>query len=179
MHAAEPVAPSRWSRRAEGTESGGGRRAWRKRPLRIFPYAVSHSRLERAIRELAVSAVVVDRLEEADLVVTLKSQERRAPKRLREAETRGKPLHIVRSNTASQLAHLLRGLFDLDEVAEEQALRAAEEAVAAVYESAQPIELGPQSAFLRRLQHQVAERCGLASTSRGEEPYRRLVIFPK
>jgi predicted RNA-binding protein Jag len=38
------------------------------------------------------------------------------------------------------------------------------------------VELRPQSNFLRRLQHQMAERYNLNSESRGREPYRRVRI---
>ena len=31
---------------------------------------------------------------------------------------------------------------------------------------------------MRRLQHEMIERAGLASTSRGDEPFRRVVIYP-
>ena len=40
------------------------------------------------------------------------------------------------------------------------------------------MELAPQGNYLRRLQHQLVERSGLVSESRGEEPFRRVVIFP-
>jgi predicted RNA-binding protein Jag len=40
------------------------------------------------------------------------------------------------------------------------------------------VELSPQNNYLRRLQHQIIERYGLASESKGDEPYRRVVIYP-
>jgi predicted RNA-binding protein Jag len=47
-----------------------------------------------------------------------------------------------------------------------------------VRDQGKPVELAPQGNYLRRLQHQLVERFGLVSESRGEEPYRRVVIFP-
>jgi predicted RNA-binding protein Jag len=41
------------------------------------------------------------------------------------------------------------------------------------------VELPPQSNYVRRLQHRLAERYGLVSHSTGTEPYRRVVIYPK
>ncbi|MDR7481662.1 MAG: R3H domain-containing nucleic acid-binding protein [Armatimonadota bacterium] len=151
------------------------------RLLRIYPYAVSRNRLERAIRELRVPAYVVDSLGEADLVLTLKSQEKRQPRRLREAAGRGVPVHILRSNTVTQIQEFLREVFEIEETAAEHeaALTEVEQAIAAVFESAKPVELSPQNAYIRRLQHQLVQRYGLASESKGDEPFRRVVIFPK
>jgi predicted RNA-binding protein Jag len=41
-----------------------------------------------------------------------------------------------------------------------------------------PVELTPQSAYIRRLQHELAQRFNLNSTSRGKEPQRRVRILP-
>lgn len=151
-----------------------------RKVVRIYPYAVSRDRLERAIRELRVPAYVADNLSEADMVLTLKSQERRQPHKLREAVARGTPLHVLKSNTVSQIQGLLRGLFDVEDMDEqEMALREVEEAISEVLSTTQPVELSPQNSYIRRLQHQLVQRYGLASESRGEEPFRRVVIFPR
>jgi stage III sporulation protein AA len=152
----------------------------RRRNLRIFPYAVSSPRLVRAIRELRVPAAVVDHLSDADCVVTLKSQEKRLPKALRAAADAGRPIHVLRNGTTGQIENLLRGLFDVGDVLDEQqaALREVEAAVAAVIGDGRAVELAPQASFVRRLQHEMIERAGLASTSRGDEPFRRVVVYP-
>src|SRR2546422_199362 len=41
-----------------------------------------------------------------------------------------------------------------------------------------PVELAPQSAHIRRLQHQLIEQHGLGSESRGEVPWRRVIVLP-
>ncbi|MDR7545038.1 MAG: R3H domain-containing nucleic acid-binding protein [Armatimonadota bacterium] len=157
----------------------------RQRPgrqiLRIYPYAVSRNRLERAIREMQVPAYIVDAASDADLVLTVKSQERRQPARLRDAVSRGTPLHVLRSNTVTQIQQFLREYFDVEEAAgtPEAALSEVERAIARVFESAKAVELEPQNSYVRRLQHQLVQRYGLASESKGEEPFRRVVIYPK
>ncbi len=152
-----------------------------RRIARIYPYAVSRNRLERAIKELRVPAFVAETLDDADLVVTLKSQERRQPKKLKEASARGVPLHLLKSNTVTQIQAFLRSIFEVEEQTdrEEEPLREVEDAIAEVLESTQPVELTPQNSYVRRLQHQLIQRYGLASQSRGEEPFRRVVIFPR
>jgi stage III sporulation protein SpoIIIAA len=149
--------------------------------LRIYPYAVSRNRLERAIRDLHVPAYIVDAASDADLVLTIKSQERRQPARLRDASSRGIPVHILRSNTVVQIQQFLREYFEVgDEAAShEAALSEVERAIAETLESAKAVELEPQNSYIRRLQHQLVQRYGLASESRGEEPHRRVVIFPR
>jgi hypothetical protein len=151
-----------------------------QRILRIYPYAVSRNRLERAIRELRVPADIANTLSEADVLLTLKSQEKRQPKRLREAGGRGVPLHVIKSNTLSQIEAVLRGIFGVDERhhPDEAALREVEDAISEVMASAQPVELAPQNSYVRRLQHELIQRYGLASESKGADPFRRVVIYP-
>jgi hypothetical protein len=62
-----------------------------------------------------------------------------------------------------------------DEVS--NALYEAEEAITAIMDGSSPIALAPQGAYVRRLQHQLADRYNLGSRSRGKEPNRRVEIF--
>jgi len=57
------------------------------------------------------------------------------------------------------------------------ALKEAEEAASKVRESQEAVELSPQSAYIRRLQHLIAERNTLSSKSAGKEPNRRVRIY--
>jgi stage III sporulation protein SpoIIIAA len=168
----EPPAP------AEETEAPA--RLPRGRPARIFPYAVSKSKLERAFRKYRVPAYFVEDLDGADMVVTLKAQERRQPRRLRDAVAQGLPLHVVKSNTIVQIENFVRAVFGVadPQAVDEGVLREVEEAVDEALEHGRPVELSPQNSHLRKLQHQIIERYGLASESKGEEPYRRVVVFP-
>ncbi len=149
--------------------------------VRIYPYAVSRNRLERAIRELRVPAGIADTLYDADVLLTLKSQEKRQPKRLREAGGRGLPTHVIKSNTLSQIEAVLREIFGVEDrlSSEEVALREVEEAISEVMSAAQPVELSPQNSYVRRLQHQLIQRYGLSSESKGADPFRRVVIYPQ
>ena len=156
-------------------------RRQRRKTLRIFPYAVDRSRLERAIRTCQVPVHIVTNLDEANMMLTLKSQERHRPKRLHEAQARGVPLHILRNNTITQMVNFLQGIFETEarRSEDETVLQATEAAIREVVEQARPVELAPQNNYVRRLQHRLAERYGLVSHSMGNEPYRRVVIYPK
>jgi stage III sporulation protein SpoIIIAA len=155
-------------------------KALRGKTVRIFPYAVSKAKLERALRKFRVSAYMVDDVDSADMVVTLKSQEKRQPHRLRDAQARGIPFYVVRSNTIVQMENFLRAVFGVNDptAGDEEALREVEEAIDHALDDGNPVELSPQNNHLRRLQHQIIERYGLTSESKGEEPYRRVVIYP-
>jgi stage III sporulation protein SpoIIIAA len=152
----------------------------RRRTSRIFTYAVSKSRLERAIQKLRAPAEIVDDINRADLVLTLKSQEKRQPRRVRELQERGVPLHTIRSNTVTQIENFLRDAFDIQEQAdvEDAALQEGESAVSEVFEKGHPVELSPHPPHIRALQHQLAQRYGLLTESKGRDPFRRVVVFP-
>src|SRR4029453_17834867 len=152
----------------------------RRHMVRIFPYAVNRNRLEQAIQRCRVPASLVADLDTADLIVTLKSQEKHQSRRLRDAQARGVQLYTVRHNTVTQMEQTLRLVFDRGERRsnDASAIREAEVAIREVLEQSQPIELTPQNNYLRRLQHQLAERYGLSTESKGVEPYRRVVIYP-
>jgi len=146
--------------------------------LRIYPYAVSRNRIENAIRDTGLPVVISKDLGQADIVLTLKGQYRKMPKAIREAERRGLPIHIIRSNTVTQITGFLRNMFDRDRAfSEEQALREAEDALSRVEEYDGPIELNPQNSYLRKLQHELASRYHVKSASIGEEPNRRVVYY--
>ena len=145
--------------------------------IRIYPYAVSRNRLERAIAELRAPVELTDDLRHAHMVLTLKGHYRKLPKRLRDAERDGMPIHFVRSNTVTQLQNFIASLMEgSDEEAE--AILEAEEGIQRVLQKPEPVELPPRKAHLRRLQHDIVARARLRSTSIGEEPNRRVLIMP-
>jgi stage III sporulation protein SpoIIIAA len=145
--------------------------------VRIYPYGVSRNRLEKSIRDLRVPATISKTWQDADAVIALKAHYRREPGRLKEAIDHNKPTFVVRSNTQVQVEQVLRQMFDLSgETEEAAAMQEAEEAAERVQETGEPLELLPQNAYVRRLQHQLIESLALNSTSVGVEPYRRIRI---
>ena len=148
---------------------------------RILPFGVSRTRLEEAIGNTRSAAAAVDSVGEADAVMTLRHYYRRRSGPLREAETRGIPIYVLRNNTVQQMEQSLLAM--RSEGGERDpttsALREIEEAIAAVsFNGQQRVELAPQNAYLRRLQHEMATRHGLRSFSKGREPYRRVTVSP-
>jgi stage III sporulation protein SpoIIIAA len=153
----------------------------KRKTLRIFTYGVSRLRLERAIQNLRVPAYVVTDLDRADMILTLKSQEKRQPKRIREAMSHGTVSHIIKSNSLTHLENFLRSVFEMGEETngKEAALRETEAAIMQVLSGGgHPVELSPQNSYIRLLQHQLVERYGLTTQSKGRDPFRKVVIYP-
>jgi stage III sporulation protein SpoIIIAA len=146
--------------------------------LRVLPHGVSRKRLEQAVRELQLPVVVARDVDEADVVMTLRSEYRQKTPMLREAEDRAMPIYVLKSNTIPQMEASLTSIFSLEVDPREAALRETEEAIDLVMRQSEAVELSPQNAYVRRLQHQMAERANLVSRSRGREPYRRVRLYP-
>jgi stage III sporulation protein SpoIIIAA len=149
------------------------------RERRIFPFGVSRRRLEQAIQQMGMPATIIEQLGEADALITMRSYYRRKPQILRDAEDRGIPIYVIRSNTVSQMEQCLlsmRSERGQDPVV--SALQEAEEAIGEVMRGQQPADLSPQNAYIRRLQHLLAQRYNLTSRSQGQEPQRRVRILP-
>jgi hypothetical protein len=154
---------------------------------------VSRNRLENAITRLRVPAVIVRDMQEATLVMTLKNYYRQSAQRLRQAEERGVPVYVLRNNTITQIERQLANIFHLhhheddgtraywsteeNDQSVEGVLLDTETAIAEVMNGERDtVELSPQNSYIRRLQHQMADRYNLHSESRGSEPHRRVRI---
>ena len=146
--------------------------------LRVLPQGISRKRLEQAVRDLQLPVVIAHDVDEADVVMTLKNEYKQKTPMLRDAEDRSMPIYVLKSNTIPQMQSSLTSIFALEIDPREAALRETEDAIGVVLSSSEAVELSPQNAYIRRLQHQMAERANLVSRSRGREPYRRVRLYP-
>jgi stage III sporulation protein SpoIIIAA len=151
-----------------------------RRPRAVFPYGVSRSYLEQSIRELELPMKVLGNLDGADLVLTLKNYYRRRPDILRQAESGGVPVHILKSNSVAQVKEALSRLYggEAPDPGVQRALDEALDAIRKVKSTLQSQEISPQNAYVRRLQHQLVTEHELVARSTGKEPQRRLRILP-
>ncbi len=168
--AAEPARPAR-----------GKRAAREAKPMRLYLFGVNRSRLLQVGRDMHLDIDVVENLKEASLFVTSKNYYRRRPQIVRDAESAQLPVYVLRANTPPQIRQLLGTLYPRRDEAKTgpftTALHEAEEAVTQVQEGEEAIELSPQSSYIRRLQHLIAQRGDLASRSSGRDPNRRVRIY--
>ncbi|HET9392142.1 MAG TPA: R3H domain-containing nucleic acid-binding protein [Candidatus Rubrimentiphilum sp.] len=150
----------------------------REKPLMIFPYGVSRNKIERAVHNLRVNASIARKWDDADVVLTLKALERKEQPRLKQIASENIPIYAIKTNTTTQIQSCLKDVFNLPSIdTEEIALREAEEAIYQVLLDSQAAELSPQTSYVRRMQHQLAEKYRLQSRSTGLEPNRRVRIY--
>ncbi len=148
---------------------------------RIFPFGINRNRLEQAAREMQLPIIVVNTQQEANVLVTSKNYFRRKPQKLRDAEAISVPIFVLRGNTVPHMKQCLSDITGLPIAGRKDspmsiALAEAQQAAEKVMNGEEAIELSPQSAYIRRLQHILAERYDLSSSSLGQEPGRRVKI---
>nr|WP_026072413.1 R3H domain-containing nucleic acid-binding protein [Nodosilinea nodulosa] len=162
--------------------------------VRLYPYGLSRHQLERVIQTLHMPVVITKDLDDADAVLALRSHAKAQAKLKHMAQGRQIPVHLVKSNSIPQITRALQRLLDMDDnpaavdlglfshSGGDDELEALEEARLAVEQivipQGQPVELLPRSAHIRKMQHELAEHYRLKSLSCGEEPNRRLRIYP-
>ncbi|MEG3967369.1 R3H domain-containing nucleic acid-binding protein [Microcoleus sp. T2B6] len=165
-------------------------------PLHVYPYGIPRHQLEQVISTLNLPVLLTKDIESADVVLALRSNVRNQSKLRHLAKTRQVPLHTIKAATIPHVARALRRLLDMDdpgtpEVADlalfarsgsSDELEALEETRLAVEQivipKGQPVELLPRSPNVRKMQHELVEHYHLKSHSFGEEPNRRLRIYP-
>jgi stage III sporulation protein SpoIIIAA len=148
---------------------------------RLYIFGVNRTRLEQMAREMNLSIYIVGSMKEANLFVTSKNYYRRKPQKVRDAETANLPIYVLKSNTPPQIRQMLHNIYPVigpdKRESFRDALEEAESAVEQVKGDQETVELSPQSAYIRRLQHLIAERNALLSQSTGKDPNRRVRIY--
>ncbi|MCX7594259.1 MAG: AAA family ATPase [Fischerella sp.] len=165
-------------------------------PLHVYPYGVSRSQLEQVIEVLNLQVVLTKDIDSADAILALRSHVKNHAKLRQMAKARQVPIHMIKSSTIPQITRGLRRLLNIDDPettddrelqlflhsASDDEIDALEEARLAVEQivipKGQPVELLPRSPQVRKMQHELVEHYRLKSHSFGEEPNRRLRIYP-
>jgi stage III sporulation protein SpoIIIAA len=159
----------------------GKKGAKETKPTRLYLYGVNRGRLLQVAREMNIDVEITENLRDAGMLVTSKNYYRRRPQRVKDAESAHVPVYVLRGNAPPQIRQFLGTLFHTKDAEEagsfKTALDEAEEAVAQVNEGQEAVELSPQSSYIRRLQHLIAQRSDLASHSFGKDPNRRVRIY--
>ncbi len=164
--------------------------------LYIYPYAVSRHQLDQVIRTLNLPVVLTKEIDQADAVLALRSHVKNHSKLRQIAKSHQLPIHTIKASTIPQIARGLRRMLNMDDPAmpdeadlnlflrgeTDDEIEALEEARLAVEQivipKGQPVELLPRSASIRKMQHELVEHYRLKSRSFGDEPHRRLRIYP-
>ena len=148
------------------------------------------------INVLTLPVVLTKDLDSADAILALRSHVKNHAKLRKMAKARLVPIHVIKSSTIPQITRSLRRLLNLDDpdIGDDRELQlllhngsddemdALEEARLAVEQivipKGQPVELLPRSSQVRKMQHELVEHYRLKSDSFGDEPNRRLRIYP-
>jgi len=164
--------------------------------LNVYLYGVSRHQTEQVVQSTSLPVEITKDLDEADVVLALRSQIRTSSKVRQVAEARQIPIHAIKTSTLPQITRALRRILHIDESPadtisdlnmfaygdSEDEIEALEETRLAVEQivipKGQPVELLPRSSIIRRMQHELVEHYQLRSESYGAEPNRRLRIFP-
>jgi len=153
----------------------------RRGALRIYPYGLNQSRVRQASRHLNLPIFLVNDLDEADVVFTLRTYYRKRPAAIADAERKGIPVYVLRNNTVTQMENYLAEIFGLSQGSDNSTEAAMEETRQAVERimagQSHAVQLNPQEPAVRRMQHEMAREANLLSRSSGTEPHRRVTIY--
>ena len=167
---------------------------------RIFLFGVSRDKLEATLAERGLAAEIVSELRRSNVLLTTKNHYRRGSQLVRAAESNSIPVYVLRKNTAPQIGEFISTLAreqgielpprqdsiigrgkgggeERDEAAVAEARAEVEDAARRVMSGEFSVQLEPQRPYIRRLQHLLAEQFNLASTSRGRDPQRGVLIY--
>ena len=162
---------------------------------RIVAFGIPRPLMEEEVSRLNAAVEMVKDLDDADMLVTTKSHYSRRPRAVRTAEENGMAVYVLRKQSREQIRQFLRG-FTRSLIRDEEtdatpsrgarrgahqngqgnAMQETEVGVRRIQAGESSVELAPQSAFVRRLQHSLAGRSNVGSSSVGSEPERRVVL---
>lgn len=182
----QPSAPREPSRARElpreSSRSARGELPVRRGPTRLYAHAASRDLLERVLRDLDVEARVTGRLENAEMIITLRSRSD-DPKLRRATDKTGARVLVIKRNSSSEMRRVLKDAFllaegGMDEESVREAVAEAEHAIQRVLSESVSVPLAPRPPRLRKLQHRLVSRYHLETVSHGSEPQRHLTIYP-
>lgn len=150
--------------------------------LTVFPFGINTQQLYRAIQSLEVPIDISESVHDADIVLTTKTQMKAKTKLQHITQGKQLPLHVLKRNTQSELSKFIRHYFQLpdsiDDV-EHESLLEIQQICDQVLNEKRVYEATPRPSSLRRVQHEYVAKKELNSLSTGEEPNRRVRVYPR
>jgi hypothetical protein len=148
--------------------------------LDVFVYGVARNRLMQAAKQVKAHVNIVDSLEDADVLLTLKSYYRKQRRLIKHAEQSRIPVYVLRANTVTQMENFLAQALNMESVPTDPfdaAVAEADRAIELIQAGQSSVDLNPVNSSVRRYQHQMARQAELVSHSYGKEPNRFVRIF--
>ncbi len=149
-----------------------------KKP-RLYLFGVNKSRLEQIAKEMHLVLDIVSNANMSNIFITSKAYYRNRPQKIQDAEAANIPIHVLKSNAPNQIRQLLDSIYTTDGQKDpvSEAMQEVQTAINQVMKGDPVVELRPQGAYIRRLQHLVAEQNNYFSDSTGKETDRHVRIY--
>nr|YP_009297710.1 hypothetical protein Kuma_010 [Kumanoa americana]AOM67444.1 hypothetical protein Kuma_010 [Kumanoa americana] len=161
--------------------------------LAIYSYALSSQQIQSIIEMWHFPFIIVREINKADIILALRSNIKQNAKLRQIAHNRRLTIYTIHSNTLTQITRALKKIWDMHSVAkikweslcadktleEVDALNEVKWAIEKiVMPKNQPVELLYRLAKFRKIQHALVKFYKFKARSFGEEPCRRLRIYP-
>nr|QVY57887.1 hypothetical protein [Betaphycus gelatinus] len=159
----------------------------------LYPYYINIQQIEAVIKTLHLPFMVTKDVIQADVILALRLNVKQNSKLRQIAKSRHITIYTVQNSTVPYITRALRQILSMYKIPnltlqrsyvnkrnlEVQALQETRIAIEKiVIQKNQSVELIPRLANIRKLQHELIESYSLRSRSFGEEPNRRLRIYP-
>nr|YP_010902505.1 hypothetical protein REP52_pgp077 [Hypnea nidifica]WCH54360.1 hypothetical protein [Hypnea nidifica] len=164
-----------------------------KQSMLLYPYCINLQQVEAVINTLQLPIVLTKDILQSDVILALRSNVKQNTKLRQIAKSRKMTIYTIHHVTVPHITRALRQILNIYKVSylswkqlcinkKTLEIEALEEARIAIEKivigKKQSIELIPRVANLRKFQHELIESYNLRSRSFGEEPNRRLRIYP-
>ena len=161
--------------------------------LLIYPYGLNFQEIDTVINMLHLPLLVCREIGRADVILALRSNLKLNSKLRQIARSKRITIYTIHTNTVPQITRALKKMLEINSVSfirwsefcsgktteEAAALNEAKWAIEKiVIAKKQPVELLSCLANERKIQHELVKFYNLRARSLGEEPYRRLRIYP-
>nr|YP_009315169.1 Hypothetical protein ycf45 [Titanophycus setchellii]SCW23624.1 Hypothetical protein ycf45 [Titanophycus setchellii] len=161
--------------------------------LLVYPYGVNFQEIDNIITMLQLPLLLCQEIGRADVILALRSNMRLNTKLRQIARSKRITIYTIHSSTEPQITRALKKMLEINSVAfirwsefcfgktaeQKAALNEAKWAIEKiVIAKRQPVELLSCLADTRKVQHELVKFYNLRARSLGEEPYRRLRIYP-
>nr|QVY58295.1 hypothetical protein [Kappaphycus striatus] len=159
----------------------------------LYPYYINIQQIEAVIKTLYLPFIVTKDIMRADAILALRLNVKKNPELRQIAKSRHMTIYTVQNSTVPYITRALRQILSIykvpnltlqqsnnnNTILKAQALQETRLAIEKiVIEKNQSVELISRLANIRKLQHELIESYNLRSRSFGEEPNRRLRIYP-
>jgi len=160
----------------------------------LYAYSLSWQHIASVISSLDLPIILTKELEKSDAILALRSQVKQNAKLRQIAKSRQLIIYTIQNSTVPQITRALRQILNINissdlnwvelckskKFYEIQALQEAKLAIETIILNENSIvQLMPRSAYIRKMQHNLVDNYQLRARSFGEEPYRKLRIYPE